>query len=223
MDVLTFINNAGWKWQMGKTSLTIFPPDQKAADYLLDHFAQTLTTTATVLQGTVSIDWGDEITYRITHTTLTEYRKMSSIIRTPSAFVGILELTPQLLPAIAQILESPDKHMGLVRIRDNAQVLISASAARQIRSNGEEAVKRRTSDYWQEEDLQTLEQCYRDSPSSGFEITYTATLDKPKLDEDAQWGRFTTRFVLIEDGFGIVYRKGELLDLVEIPRPQVVY
>jgi hypothetical protein len=62
---------------------------------------------------------------------------------------------------------------------------------------------------------------YRDYGSIGFELTYTASLDKPKNDPTAAWGKFTTRYKLVEDEFGIVYRQGEILELVEIERPLV--
>lgn len=220
MDVLNFLNTAGWQWKIGSNSLTIFAPNQDAADYLLDHFVEHLSATARTLNATVFLQWGDTH-YRVQPTRHTT-RMTSSQILTPSAFVGVFEFTPLLLPVIAEILESPDKHMGLVRIEDNAQLIISAASARQIQTPGEEAVRRKTTEYWLGESLETLHQCYRDTSEQGFEITYTATLNKPKTDETALWGRFTTHFRLIEDDFGVLYRKGELLDFAEIARPLMV-
>jgi hypothetical protein len=147
---------------------------------------------------------------------------MSDTIQKPSLFIGVMRLGAVLRPQIDYILSNPSKKLALTRISDNAQLILSEASAKAFKSDGEEAVKRKTSDFWLSEDIQLLQQMYRDCGSSGFELTYTASLDKPKTDPSACWGSFTTRYQLIEDDFGIVYRLGEIIDLVEIERPLIL-
>jgi hypothetical protein len=145
-------------------------------------------------------------------------------IATPSLFIGIMRLTPALTSVLDYMLSNPEKKVALTRIQDNAQLILTEAAAKAMKSDGETAVKRRTDDFWLGEDLEKLQQMYRDygEVESGFEITYTATLDKPKHDPTASWGVWTAHYILKKDNFGLVYRQGELIDLKEISRPLVV-
>lgn len=145
-------------------------------------------------------------------------------IATPSLFIGIMRLTPSLTPVLDYMLSNPEKKIALTRIQDNAQLILTEAAAQAMKSDGETAVKRRTDDFWLGEDLEKLQQMYRDygEVESGFEITYTATLDKPKHDPTAAWGVWTAHYIMKKDNFGLVYRQGELIDLKEISRPLVV-
>ena len=145
-------------------------------------------------------------------------------IATPSLFIGIMRLTPSLTPVLDYMLSNPEKKIALTRIQDNAQLILTEAAAQAMKSDGETAVKRRTDDFWLGEDLEKLQQMYRDygEVESGFEITYTATLDKPKHNSTAAWGVWTAHYIMKKDNFGLVYRQGELIDLKEISRPLVV-
>lgn len=143
-------------------------------------------------------------------------------IATPSLFIGIMRLTPALVPTVQYMLSHPEKKVALTRIQDNAQLLLTEASAQAMKSDGQEAVQRKSDNFWLSFDLQTLEQMYRDYGAVGFELTYTAALNKPKHDPSAQWAKFTTRYKLVEDDLGVVYREGELIDLLEIPRPAVI-
>jgi|SRR5579883_196981 len=66
MDVLDIIHESGWDWRIGNKILKINPPDQEAADYLLDVWLENLANSAAKIGGTVEIDWGGEFSYCIT-------------------------------------------------------------------------------------------------------------------------------------------------------------
>lgn len=148
---------------------------------------------------------------------------MSKLI-TPDIYTGIIRITPALRSTLDFFLENPHLKLALTRKRDNAQLIVTESVAQSMKSSGEEAVQRRTEDFWLAEDLEKLYQAYRDEggQENGFIIRYTATLDKPKTNSTATWGQWVAKYVLKEDGRGEVYRMGELLDLKEISRPLAV-
>lgn len=165
---------------------------------------------------------------------MAEVFEMTNRIAVPSVFIGDVQVTPGLRPSIEYILQNPDKKLALTRIihrdqilitppweHENGQIMLSSSSANAMKSDGKEAVKRRTSDFWQSEDLDRLRQHYRDH-GSGFTLTYVASTNKPKFDETAEWARFTTKYDIVEDDFGIVYRVGEIIDLVQIDRPMAI-
>lgn len=147
----------------------------------------------------------------------------TSKLITPDVYTGIIKITPALRPTLDYFLENPLLKLALTRKRDNAQLIVTEAVARSMRSSGDEAVQRRTEDFWLDEDLEKLRQAYRDESGqeNGFIVRYTATLDKPKHDPTATWGQWVAKYVLRADGRGEVYRMGELLDLKEISRPLV--
>lgn len=156
-------------------------------------------------------------------TPVTTRKTMNNAIITPDIYTGIIRITPELRPTLDYFLENPLLKLALTRKRDNAQLIVTESVARSMKSSGEEAVQRRTEDFWLDEDLEKLRQAYRDEGGGeqGFIIKYTATLDKPKSNPTATWGHWVAKYVLKEDGRSEVYRMGELLDLKEISRPLI--
>lgn len=148
---------------------------------------------------------------------------MSKLI-TPDIYTGIIRITLKLRPTLDYFLENPHLKLALTRKRDNAQLIVTEAVTQSMKSSGEEAVQRRTEDFWLGEDLERLYQAYRDEggQENGFIMRYTATLDKPKSDPTATWGQWVAKYLLREDGRGEVYRMGELLDLKEISRPLTV-
>lgn len=158
-----------------------------------------------------------------TSTHLRSTKMSTSKLITPDIYTGIIKITPALRPTLDYFLENPLLKLALTRKRDNAQLIVTEAVAQSMKSSGDEAVQRRTEDFWLDEDLEKLRQAYRDEGGheNGFIVRYTATLDKPKIDPTATWGQWTAKYVLREDGRGEIYRMGELLDLKEISRPLV--
>jgi hypothetical protein len=148
----------------------------------------------------------------------------TSKLITPDIYTGIIRITPTLRPTLDYFLENPQLKLALTRKRDKAQLIVTESVAQSMKSSGEEAVQRRTEDFWLSEDLESLYQAYRDEggQENGFVVRYTATLDKPKSDPTATWGAWVAKYVLKENGREEVYRMGELLDLKEIHRPLAI-
>ncbi len=166
--------------------------------------------------------WMAQEENQLTHSRSNEMSSPQLI--TSDIYTGIIKITPALRPTLDYFLENPLLKLALTRKRDNAQLIVTEAVAQSMKSSGEEAVQRRTEDFWLAEDLEELRQAYRDEggQENGFIMRYTATLDKPKSDPTATWGEWVAKYVLREDGRGEVYRMGELLDLKEISRPLVV-
>ncbi len=78
MDVLEIINKTGWDWRIGKRNIKISAPDQNAADYLLDEWLENLARSAANIDGVVDIDWGGDLTYRITPNMAVKSRSKNS-------------------------------------------------------------------------------------------------------------------------------------------------
>lgn len=159
----------------------------------------------------------------LTPTDLRSTQMSTPKLITPDIYTGIIKITPALRPTLDYFLENPLFKLALTRKRDNAQLIVTEAVAQSMKSSGDEAVQRRTEDFWLDDDLEKLRQAYRDEggQEKGFIVRYTTTLDKPKSDPNDTWGQWTAKYVLREDGRGEVYRLGELLDLKEISRPIV--
>lgn len=78
MDVLQIINQRGWDWRIGKRNVKINPPNQDAADYLLDKWLENLAKSAANVGGVVDIDWGGDLVYRITPSMAVQSRPKNS-------------------------------------------------------------------------------------------------------------------------------------------------
>ncbi len=159
--------------QFNQTQLVIDCPNSQKARSLLIAFepyfavwAKRMDKIETVLK---SPDGNIVIPASIAKTEM-DMETMPEIIKNKrSLFVGVLELTPALVPSINYILENPEKKLALTRIIDNAQLMLSASSAKAMKSSGTEAVTRKTSDFWLASDLANLQEMYRNYGGTSFE------------------------------------------------------
>ena len=139
-------------------------------------------------------------------------------ITVPSIFVNFSQLSRPLLDALGEMIDNHDKVMGITRLADERQLFITPTLASAMKSQPDEATSRKMSDFWLASDLQQLHQLINQQGTSGFEHTYSAALDKDKQ----YWGRFTSKFRVIEDDFGVAYRFVEVLNLDLIEKPAFV-
>ncbi|MBE9039939.1 PAS domain-containing protein [Oscillatoriales cyanobacterium LEGE 11467] len=123
--------------------------------------------------------------------------------------------TPELYDALGKMIEA-DAPMGLSTFPDHRQRWINQAAADAMNSDPQEAIKRKTTNFWLPSCLRDLERLLRQEGSLGkiFEITYQA-----KLNEGEQWGEFTTRYEIVDNR---ATRLGVLLNLELIPTPPSV-
>ncbi|MCC5670533.1 hypothetical protein LC653_43875, partial [Nostoc sp. CHAB 5784] len=117
-----------------------------------------------------------------------------------------------------EIFSNPDKKLALTRMSDNLQLIVSASAARAMSSDSQDVVRRRTTDFWHARDYECFLRMFKQDGGVGFEITYQATTNLPKINPLAPWALFE----IDVGGCTEVYRLGEGKDITLISRPKVI-
>lgn len=152
--------------------------------------------------------------------TSTFEENMSELILNPelnSLFINC-RITDNLLPVISQILENPEKNIGVTRIRDNSQVIVSSKHVLTMGTTGKNATSIRTTDYWLTECLLDLQRKYKQEEGV-FEHEIITSNYVYKWLEDAPWVSMHVKYRLIDDGFGEIYRVGETLGVEDIRTP----
>ncbi|MBW4633906.1 MAG: hypothetical protein KME30_18985 [Iphinoe sp. HA4291-MV1] len=120
--------------------------------------------------------------------------------------IAEMHLSRALIQVLLEFDENPDMSAGLVRLSDERQVAVTAAAARFVPNNdAEELVRLRRQDYWWLPDLENFNRNWRqqlepNNLSSMIEYSY-----RSEADRDRNWGRYTTRYRLIQDDFGVLY------------------
>jgi hypothetical protein len=140
------------------------------------------------------------------------------LIATPSIWISTCQLSRPLVDVISRFIETPNIKGGLVRLRDERQLLVTpAMAATVWDATPEEIVQRKMTDFWHPEDLHDLHQKIKQQGSTGFEHTWRG-VNKSKT----HWTRFTHHFRVIVDDCGTAYRAFTNLDLEAIDPPGLV-
>jgi hypothetical protein len=147
----------------------------------------------------------------------------------PGLYLGqeIKIYSADFLRALLNLFEKKDTNSGLVRLRDNAQLVLTHGSALNLGLEVVDSYTRlRRDDYWQPQDLQDFNrewmQILREDGSNYIEYSYLALLDPINdQDERLEWGRFTSRYRLLKDGTQL-YHQCEALDYAPAPRPVVV-
>lgn len=130
-----------------------------------------------------------------------------------------------LLDVFGEMLTSPSRSLGLVRLRDERQISVSGGAGGQflIGKTVEQAVKQYRADYWHPADLAQFNRDWQQSLSVGggtwFEATYRC-FDPlaPAYRRGPEFcnHEFTTRYRLVEGGNGELYHYCENLGVEAI-------
>lgn len=109
---------------------------------------------------------------------------------------------------------------GLTRISDYRQMIINKNLADNLPCSPQEAVKRDIRNFAYLPDLADLEQTTTQRGGEGqtFEFSYRAALDEEKQN----WRRFTNRYRVVVDRFGVPFRVAEVLGLDEATAPVLV-
>lgn len=138
------------------------------------------------------------------------------IITVPGLEISDLSLTPALLPWLAHFLENPEIKGGVIRLRDEKQIVLSNAIAPILRGGSlKSATNRKRQDFWHLPDLEEMRLAVRDSGSS-FEFSYRCH----GSDQFAGiWFRNFIRYQQIEDSRGEIYQKFEILDCQEVAAP----
>ena len=153
--------------------------------------------------------------------------KGESMISTqfPGLYLGqeIKIYSSDFLRSLLDLLERKDSISGLVRLRDNAQLVLTHGSALSLGvTDASDYTRLRREDYWHLEDLADFNrewrQQLREDSSNSIEFTYRA-LDNP-LDPNGDWVRCVSRYRLLKDGSEL-YHQAECLDFAPIPRPAI--
>ncbi len=153
--------------------------------------------------------------------TYQEIQEMTNLLL-PRLYIGKIEVyTPEFIGSLQRMMERSCERLGLVRVRDNKQILMSFANSQHLQAtdlNQNVALKRE--DYWNRDDLEAFNQLWhqelRHDGSNSIEFTYRALTNVVQSQTD--WSKFTTRYRLLADGQEI-YQYAELLDVVPIKSP----
>lgn len=218
MDVLSIINQTGWNWSMGRNTITIQPPDQEAADYLLEQSVEDLARSAAKVGGTIQLDWGGNFTYKVT-SNLASVAIQSQPEPEPKAtvnnlihavYLGQLHLPPTLLSKVNEMAED-ERPCCLIRVRDKTQIGVNEPMVQLLETPADDCVRRIMTGYWRPRDLEYVEQQYREL--GRFTWQYDAAINP------AAWANLEAYFERFQDENGEWYSFNRNLYHEKVPFP----
>ena len=157
--------------------------------------------------------------YRIPATLNQELKLMTNNLvlpNSPGLYLGEIGIyTVNLLNTLTELITRKDADLGLVRVRDNLQIVLTQGASLSLGTEvGSDCVKLNRSDYWNSEDLAEFNREWkrelREDGTNFIEFTYRA-LRNPLVSK-TDWGRYTTRYQLISDASEL-YHFAETLEV----------
>ena len=137
----------------------------------------------------------------------------------PGIYIGEIGIyTTNLLNTLTELLTRKEADLGLVRVRDNLQIVLTQGASLSLGTEDiNDCVRLKRSDYWHPADLVEFnrhwQQQLKDDGSNVIEYTYRA-LRNPLVSK-SDWGQYTTRYRLISDGDEL-YHLAETLEVIPI-------
>lgn len=158
--------------------------------------------------------------YRIPSPTSTyrEFQPMTTITM-PKLFMGKIGIyTPEFLGSIQKMMERSGDRLGLIRVRDNRQLVMSMGNSNHLKSEDlSQNVTLTRDQYWNLEDLEEFnrlcQQQLREDGSNTLEFSYRALTNR--VNSLTDWSKFTSRYRLILDGQE-AYQQFEILNISPI-------
>lgn len=147
------------------------------------------------------------------------FMTQTPLIVVPGLEIAQMKLSLPILRIFQEFCEYPDQRSGLVRINDERQVAMSESSSMMIvNSTLQAAVQRKRNEYWHLADLEEFNREWQRNltldDGSSFEFAYRCvSADK------TSWRRFTTRYRLVSDSYGILYHVSSNVGVDEITAP----
>ena len=178
---------------MSSNQITIKPPDQDAADFLLDQWVEALTRCAKVTGGDINIDWGGDFVYAITPTMATIKTSTDNDQPIPvrnKVFGAGLGFDANALN-ILERMQSSDKPMSICDLETDNQEWVNQPLTEMLRLNYQNAVELNMRDYWEEDALNYVKRILRQQRR--LEHHYQADLPYTKA-------TFSSTFEVIEFG-----------------------
>jgi hypothetical protein len=134
------------------------------------------------------------------------------LITVPTVEIGALTLNRKLLNKVAWMLENPEPKTGVVRLHDEAQVIMSASSTALLTTTTlKEAVTRKRSEFWHPLDLlqfrirtgefvRDLKQGNKRPEETVEEVQWRC------VSRSGSWRLFTVRYETFLDDMGVPYQ-----------------
>lgn len=143
----------------------------------------------------------------------------------PDLEVPSLWLCPSMAKLLLELMEHPERKYGLVRVRDEQQILFSPNCQDLNPGHSmDEALTWKRPDFWHPEDLRvfnrdTHQQLEPDNPASTIQYTWRSFDPELGLDADDGWLSFTTEYRLVRDAYGDLIHIGRNMGMDEIRKP----
>jgi len=190
MDMLLkFINDAGWDWKLAGTNAIIVPPDQIAADELVDSLTELLATNAAKLKGEILVRWqGAQIPYRISAS------MDDGEIATPEIPDMVFSKKLGLDVAELKVLErmrSSEKPMSICDLESDDQEWVNVPLTQMLQMTSDQACDQNMKDYWEEDALAYVKRMLQQQRT--FDHSYEAMLPYTRA-------QFSSTFEVIEFG-----------------------
>lgn len=222
MEQLTDLFTNGWEFRYSSQHLVLEAPSRAAARDCVRGKFNILATWATKfgLKDTLVIYPGCPKPYRIPASIVNRGEYMNQLIPVAGIAIAQMKLSKPILDVFAYFLENPQIKGGLVRLSDERQIAVSEASAALIKNATlEDAVQRKRSDFWYPEDLNEINLLTRqrleiNNPDSTIEFSWRG-VDRTGTD----WRRFTNRYRLVQDDFGVVYQVSVNLGVEAIASP----
>lgn len=147
------------------------------------------------------------------------------LITMPTVEVGNLTMNRELLDRVAWMMENPEPKTGVVRLNDEAQVIMSASSAALLTTTTlQEAVTRKRSEFWHPLDLllfriktgemvRDLKQGLKKPEDTIQEVEWRC------VSRSGNWRLFNVRYETFIDGMGIPYQFSNNQGTEQIEKP----
>lgn len=198
-------------------------PAYKDVRYLVKAFGRLLSSWARTGMG-VFVRYESEITCQIDN----EGNLMSNLT-TPEVLIphigGSISLNNDLLTVLGEMLASPERSIGLVRLSDERQLSVSGGANGKylVGASVEQATQWHRADYWHPEDLYEFNREWQRMMTPGstqwFEYKYRS-FDPlaPSYARGPQFCdfEFVTRYRLVQGPKNELYHVAENMDMIEI-------
>jgi len=173
MDMLLkFINDAGWDWKLAGTNAIIVPPDQIAADELVDSLTELLATNAAKLKGEILVRWqGAQIPYRISAS------MDDGEIATPEIPDMVFSKKLGLDVAELKVLErmrSSEKPMSICDLESDDQEWVNMPLTQMLQMTSDQACEQNMKNYWEEDALAYVKRMLQQQRT--FDHSYEAML-----------------------------------------------
>ncbi|MBW4458613.1 MAG: hypothetical protein KME55_42035 [Nostoc indistinguendum CM1-VF10] len=138
----------------------------------------------------------------------------------PGIQIAKVKLSIPILRVLQNFCEYPENRCALVRVCDERQVALTESSAILLtKVTLEEAVRRKRKEYWYLPDLAEFKRESSQKLEPNNEASYIEFSWRGVSKDGLNWRRFTTKYKLVEDAYGVMYHVTQNLGVEQISTP----